>query len=253
MIKRILGIVLAVLLAAVGTLVLVAYVRTAETRALAGEETVEILVVDREVAQGTPVEAMAEAVRLERVPAKVRAEGSVADLTALSGQVAAVNLVPGEEVIATRFVEPETLGAVPVPSGLLEVTIELTPERAVGGKLQAGERVAVVASLQAITEEDEDGVAATDEVDTTHLVLHKVLVTRVQRQYTSNAQPGQEGAAAASDAAPTGTFLITLAVDAPSTETLIFAAEHGSVWLGREAEDTPEDGTRVVTRENVYR
>ena len=51
--RRLIGLVLAILLAAGGTFVLVSYVRGAEDRALAGEQSVEVLVVDRPIAKGT--------------------------------------------------------------------------------------------------------------------------------------------------------------------------------------------------------
>lgn len=252
--KRIIGMAMALVLAAVGTLVLVAYVQGAEARALAGEKTVEVLVVDQGVPMGTLAGSMAGSVRPERVPVKILPDDAVADLGTLDGMVAAVDLVPGETVLASRFVDPATLSSVEVPSGLLEVTVSLTPERALGGHLAAGDTVAVLASLQADVDESEDETAATsDEIDSTHLVLHKVLVTRVQRPVVSNAQQGSTTQADTGESAPQGDLLVTLAVTAPSLETVVFAAEHGSLWLGQEPDDAPEDGTRIVTRENVYR
>ncbi len=47
-------------------------------------------------------------------------------------------------------------------------------------------------------------------------------------------------------------FLVTLALDAPSVERVVFGAEHGFVWLSAEAAEAAEDGTKVVTRGNVY-
>ena len=52
--------------------------------------------------------------------------------------------------------------------------------------------------------------------------------------------------------APTGKLLVTLALDAPSVERVVFAAEHGTVWLSAEPSDAPEDGTKIVERGNVY-
>ena len=45
----------AILLVALGTVALVTYVKTAEDRALAGEELVDVLVLDATVPAGTPV------------------------------------------------------------------------------------------------------------------------------------------------------------------------------------------------------
>jgi pilus assembly protein CpaB len=246
MAKRIIGIVLAVVLATVGTVVLVAYVRTAEQRALAGERTVEVLVVARPIDRGMPAEALVGAVRTERIPAKVQAVGSVASLDALAGKVTAVALVPGEQIVAQRFVEPGHVGAVEIPEGLLQVTVQLESQRAVGGLIRAGDTVAVVASFTRTPPEGMDQPAATSG-QTTHLILNKVLVTAV-------AVPGQAPTADGGEqVAPAGNLLVTLALDAPSVERVVFAAEHGSLWLSAEPGGAPEDGTRVQTMETIYR
>ena len=52
--------------------------------------------------------------------------------------------------------------------------------------------------------------------------------------------------------APTGQFLVTLALDAPSAERLVFAAEHGTIWLSLEPSDAPDGATKIVTGENIY-
>ena len=90
--------------------------------------------------------------------------------------------------------------------------------------------------------------------NTTHLELHKVLVTGVQLENTQGLGGDAEGddEEGRPTSAPTGTFLITLALDAPAAEKVVFAAEHGFVWLSAEPEDADESGTEIVDRGNVY-
>lgn len=260
MARRIVGIIVAVLLAAVGTLVLVGYVRTAEQRALAGELTVAVLVVAEEIPAGTPAEELGSMVRTERVPAKVQAIGSVEGLDELAGLAADVTLLPGEQITRQRFVVPGEVGAVEVPEGLLEVTVALEPERALGGQLDPGSLVGIIASF---TEESASTTAAAGgegapPVDSgseaiTHLLLHKVLVTNVQGNQSAAAGGvlGANTTEAGDNAVPADAVLVTLALDAPSVERVVFAAEHGSLWLSAEPEDAPEDGTSIQTRETI--
>lgn len=133
--RRLVAGVLAAALAAAGTLVLVLYVSGAERRALAGEETVDVLVVREEITRGTKGEEVAELVESEQVPAKVRALDGVEDLESLQGRVAAIDLMPGEQVVASRFVDPAAMQAsrIDVPEGLQVVTVSLEPQRSVGG------------------------------------------------------------------------------------------------------------------------
>lgn len=264
--KRVIGMVVSVALAAIGTFALLTYVRGADERALAGEATVEVLVVDTPVAKGTPISEVAKAVTTEWVPVKVRAEGSVSTLANLSGTVAAVDLLPGEQVVSARFVSPVDLAAetvVEIPDGLLEVTIALDPQRAVGGQPLPGDLVAVVASFNDVAAEpvdelstpgsfgSEEEVAAT--LAATHIILHKVLIANVQANEQIQRVAEADATEAGFAAAPTGSLLVTFAVSAPDVERLVFAAEHGRIWLAREPVDAPEDGTSVQTNLVIYR
>lgn len=247
--RRVIGVIAAVLLAAVGTLALIGFVRGAESRALAGEETVEVLVVTEEVAKNTPAVDLADKVHTETVPAKVRARNGVTDLTDLEGRVTSVALVPGEQVVTTRFVTPAQLveqSGVEVPDGLQEVTISLEPERALGGNVIPGDTVGVLASF----------VWEDSPKHTTKMNHQKVLVTNVQADLTAAAAPTE--AEAGEDepprpaAAPTGNLLVTLAVDAEQAERIVFAAEHGTVWLTAQNEETAQDGSAIRDSGNIY-
>lgn len=249
--RRVLGLVAATTLAAIGTIAIVAYVNGAEDRALAGEEVVEVLVVKNDIPAGTPAEDIGDRVALEEVVEKVKADGAVTAVTALEGKVAGANLVPGEQLVEQRFVEPTAYrargAAVNMPPGLLSTTISVDPDRAVGGVLTPGSTVAVSLSF------GNEGNATVEE---THMTLRKVLVTNVQIDADGIADDdsddeGTDDAIEPGDA-PTSQFLVTLALDAPSSERMIFAAEHGTVWLSLEPSDAPDGPTKVVTRGNVY-
>lgn len=251
--RRIIGVTAAALLATGGTSTLVAWAGAAEDRALAGERTVDVLVVREAIAEGTRAEDLASRVEVERVPSKVQALGSVADLTELEGKVVAVDLVPGEQLMAARFADPEVLArqtGVEVPDGLQEVTVLLEPQRAVGGNVRAGDTVGLVASFEPF-ETDEMTAEGTPRQtpNTTHMILHKLLVTRVQAAPSTESREDAEGDV---EPLPSSDLLVTLAVDAPSVERVVFAQEFGFVWLTAEPETATEDGTTIQTRGTIY-
>lgn len=258
--RRMMGAVAAVVLATVGALTLVAFVRSAESRAMAGEELVSVLVVKDRVDAGTPASEIGARTSIERVPAKVRAADALADIKPLGKRVAAIDLLPGEQVTEARFVNADAVRhtEIGVPEGLLEVTLSLSPERALGGVLRPGSSVGVLASFEPFEISSEGPVRLEGEVlpkdgktpNSTHLILHKVLVTNVQSD--SSFDPSSGDNKKATGPAPGGNLLVTLALDAPSVERVVFAAEHGSVWLALEPRDAPETGTRVRTRGNVH-
>ncbi|MGY1741095.1 MULTISPECIES: Flp pilus assembly protein CpaB [unclassified Blastococcus] len=238
--RRLLAALAALLLAAVGTVVLLAYVRGADARALDGVESVEVLVVDEPIAAGTPGEALDDLVRTTLVPAKTAVDGRVTDLAQLDGLVADVDLQPGEQLLAARFVSPDQLGTpgtVPVPEGLSEISVLLDPQRVVGGRLAAGDTVGVYLSLKF-----QDGTSAT------HAVQHGVLVTQVQGATPVGDDDVQEAAAQTPDTA----VMVTLAVVPRDAEQIVFGQEHGTLWLSLEPEGTDTGGTQVLTQGNVY-
>jgi pilus assembly protein CpaB len=276
--KRWIGVIASVALALVGAFLLVNYVQGADERALEGEETVEVLVVNESIARGTAVEDIEGKVEVVLVPAKLQTPGSVGDLTALEGTYTSVDLVPGEQLLSSRFVAVDTLVTLdefPLPEGMLEVTLSLTPERALGGALRPGEEVAVIASFDpfnlkveeepvAVAEvsEDEDGtvtetvtvgetrIVTTSTPNSTNLIILKALVTNVQveRLPTSSDDEATEGV----NLAPTGNLLVSLALDPHDVERTVFTAEFGNVWLARSPDGASDESTPVQTRGTVY-
>jgi pilus assembly protein CpaB len=242
--RRLLAAFAALLLLVGGTVVLLAYVRGADARALAGVRTVDVLVAEQPIAKGTSGDQLADLVRTEKVPAKTAVAGRVTDLNALAHRVADVDILPGEQLLSARFVSPDSLtapGQVDVPAGLQEISVLLEPQRAVGGRLAAGNTVGVYLSQ-----------AAPDGTPQTSVVLHRVLVTQVQGAPAAPAPADGSGTETASSAAPAASLLLTLAVSSRDAESVIFGAEHGTLWLSLEPEGAETGGTRVLDPSTIY-
>jgi pilus assembly protein CpaB len=238
--RRLLAAFAALVLLVAGTLVLLAYVRGADARALAGTRTVEVLVADELIPQGTAGTELAELVRTEVLPAKAALQGRVTDLSSLIDLVSTVDLQPGEQLLTSRFESPDERqapGTVEVPEGLHEVSVLLEPQRAVGGRLAAGDTVGVVVSMS---------------TPATHAVLHRVLVTQVQGAPAPAPAEGEAETASAGSAAPSASLMITLAVTAAQAEAVVFGIEHGTLWLTLEPADADVSGTEVITPDNIY-
>jgi pilus assembly protein CpaB len=252
-----------VVLALVGTVAIIGYVHGAENRAQAGEHIVKVLVVKDSVPAGTPAKELGDRVGLEKISAKVKADGAISSTTSLGNKVAGTTLVPGEQLIESRFVAKSNFSAtgadVQVPAGLLRTTVALDPERVVGGVLTPGARVAVIASFQPFDLQNQnpitiDGVVVKPDgktPSTTRTLMHKVLVTNVQLTGNVNSTDETNSKNTASTSkpgeAPTSQLLVTLAVDGPSTEKLVFAQEFGKIYLSIEPLDAPVAGSGIQT------
>ena len=236
--RRMVAAVTALVLAALGGVLLLSYVGAADERAMADLEPVPVLVATKAIPEGTAAADLAPAVQVRRLPSVAVAPGAAAALADLSGLVTTTALEPGEQLLGSRFADPAVLQAAKglvVPEGLHQVSLQLEPQRALNGALAPGATVGVFLS--------------TKQADTTELALHKVLVTAVQGGAVAATEGGDDAAAAAP---ATEGVTVTLALGARSASRVVFAAEHGSVWLSAEPTDAPADRVPVMTKKSLY-
>lgn len=219
--NKVVRIAIAVVLALIGTAVLVRYVQSARDEAVAGEAIVEVLIVAQPVPRGTAGSELAPMVRTEKVPEKVRAAGAITDLATVSTLRTNTDLVPGEQVVASRFSSAGSAARGQVPAGLMTVTISLDPERALGGQIRPGDHVGLVATFPPV-----EGVRTPEA--TTRLELENILVTTVQAQTLPSADPVTADGVSQ---APTGGYLITLAGSKEDVQAIVKVKELGKIWL----------------------
>ncbi|MCP8998415.1 Flp pilus assembly protein CpaB [Pseudarthrobacter sp. RMG13] len=254
--SRLLAGVAAVVLAIIGAVLMFTYAQGADQRAVQKLEPVTVLVVKQAIPAGTPVEAIRASIATEQLPGASVAKTSLTTLDNEAGKVAAVDLVPGEQLVAERLVAPEDLkmsGSVKVPAGLQEVSFQLEPQRVVGGRLAPGDHVGVFISMK------QGGLEAKADKETTQLSVHKALVTAVQRAPEA-AAAAPESSASAEPAAdprettlPSGSLMLTVAVNDVDAAKIIFASEFATIWLTREPLDAQDNGPRVMQRPEVYK
>ena len=239
--KKVVGIIAAVVMAVVGTIVLIVFVRGAEDRALEGETLVTVLVADQSIPAGTPVAQIDGLVHTEQIPEKIAPVGVIADLVQVQGKVADVDIVKGETLLASRFVDPDAFSArktaVEVPDGLLEVTVAMSQEQFVGGVPVPGDHIAVIATAprsefipfnnDPLQQNPPPGVDTTQAgtVDVsgfklTKIIIQQALVTNVQ----GNPLPADAVAQSATEriAPAQGSLFVTLALSGPDAERLLY-------------------------------
>jgi pilus assembly protein CpaB len=248
---RILAAVTAVLLAVIGVAVLTNYVANADQRALKGAQAVQVYIVRSRIPAGTAADKLPQLVAEQALPANAVALGAITNLSQLAGRVPSTDLLPGEQLLNSRFVNPDSLkdknaGQVPLPDGMQEVTIQLEPQRVVGGQLAPGDTVGVLFSFG-------QGPAGGPVGPVTHMEMQKVLVLTVQGVPAANAPSTGNGQAGSVPAVPAGTVLVTLARTAPDVEKIVYAAENGKIWLSREPSTASENGARVLNRDGVFK
>jgi pilus assembly protein CpaB len=241
--RRLLIIVLALALAAIGTSGVLAYVKRADARAIAGMQAVSVLVAQRKIPSGTPAGTAlrdgmlaSETFPASSVPAS--ALGSIP--VVLSPLVLGATLQPGQLLLRPMLVAPaELTSGLAVPPGLLAVTLNFCLPEVVAGAIHAGSQVAVFDTIgTASSISAAPGCAGTHQQASgrilTRVVLRSVLVLSVGTAPASG-QTGTSttGALGGSSSAASGqsSTLVTVAVDQAEAERLIQLTETGLPYL----------------------
>lgn len=233
--------VVAIVLALLGTLGLTAYVHSAKDRAVAGEKLVDVYVASAKITAGTPAAQIESKVKLESVPAKVRAADAITNLADVNGRVASIDIAPGEQILQGRFVAAnaqasQVQSSTEVPPGFFQGTVSLDPDQALGGQVRAGNRVAVVAIDTKSQNSTTDATAPLAEI-----IVRDVLVTTVQIDGDRGQGADQKQQVTT---APTGKFLVTLALTQPDLESVVAAVNDGTVWLAADPGTAATTGTK---------
>lgn len=254
--SRLLGGLAALVLAVVGAILLFVYVQGASARAQAGLEPVNVLVVTERVPVGTKTSELTGKVKSEAIPKSAVPEGALETLEGLDGKVTAVGLEPGEQLLAVRLVDPRELvpGTVPVPEGLEEVTLLLSPERILGGRIEAGDTVTVYSSFE--TEDVPADASVPAEIrgwkQHTGLLFHDVLITAVQKAAPETNSSSDTNSSGKAVEMPNGSAFITVARSDADAAKLVFSAEFGQLWLAKQTDTTAKSDPPVTTFGGLY-
>jgi pilus assembly protein CpaB len=238
--RRIL-LVLAAVIAALGTMLVWLYVRGAEGRAQEQFESVNVIVATQEIAPGETFAAAQQAGKFDqkKVPANTVLTGAQDDLQGLDGTVALTTVYPGEQLISAKWGGTGdidvTSKVIAIPKGKMAVTVNLTDPQRVAGFVQPGSQATVFVSV-------EDGKWS-------RTLLRRVTVLGVGDTSTVTAtETTPEGE---STSQPIPQTLVTLAVDQTQAERLQWGTNFGILGLGLLTDDTKLSKTPRVVEPNL--
>jgi pilus assembly protein CpaB len=222
--SRLLAILVAVAFALVATAALVVYVNGADRRAIRDQEPLLIFVAKTRIAAGTTGEkAQNEGlIRRTELPRKAVATDAIRSVEQLGGRVAAVDIVEGEQLLASRWVAGDEVAGrnlLRIPEGHQAVSIALDATRQVSGFVTPGDHVSMVATLE----------QAGSDAQKTQFLLQDLLVLAVGATAQSN--PAAQGGGRANQNRSENLSSVTLAVASSDVERVVFATEHGSLYL----------------------
>ncbi len=143
--RRVLLVVAAVI-AALGTLLVFLYVHGADQRANDRYKAVKVLVAVKEIGTGETVAAAQAAGKIQvgTITQGEELPGALTTLTPIESQIAQTNIYPGEQIIVSKFAPTAvTSSALTIPKGKIAVSINLTDTARVAGFVNPGANVAI--------------------------------------------------------------------------------------------------------------
>ncbi|MGO8958784.1 MAG: RcpC/CpaB family pilus assembly protein [Streptosporangiaceae bacterium] len=242
-----LTIVLAALLAVVGAVAVLAYVRQANHRAIANLNTETVLQATGTIPEGTTL-GQAESEKLlstQQVPQGSLSGTPVQIVTKKNqGQVAATTIGKGTYLVTEMLESHASLvasGNFTIPTGMDAVTIQVCLSQAVAGYVVAGSYVSVfdtttvkkgVTSVQQSCDVSHQATYVANSVSTRIVLVHALVLAVGQSPSSQGTSSGIAAAAAEGPAGQTNPpVLVTLAVSQADTERLIFIDEVGLPYM----------------------
>jgi pilus assembly protein CpaB len=238
--RRKILLVVAVVVAAMGAALVFVYARGAENRAADKFETIDVLVVKTAIERGESANSAYETgkIDIQRVPQAQVLAGATADGTAFTDQYALTSMFPGEQLIPEKFggadeVEAET--TLPIPEGMVAISVSLSDTARVGPFIRPGARVGVFLT----------GTLPPQNVPTTKLLMRDLLVLATGST-TTVATPADDVEATPTEQLPNTLF--TLAVTQKEAEKILFAQGLGELAFALANANSglkPGDGVRA--------
>lgn len=228
----------AAVIAAIGTLLVFLYVRGADTRADQRYDAVQVLRVVKPIAAGETVEAAQSAGKIESgsVSKKDLLPDALTGTEPIAGQLATSNLYPGEQVISSKFGATGAAAAnsLAIPKGKIAISINLSDPSRVAGFVNPGDKVAIFRT---------DGEGS-------RLLLPNVQVIGAGTTTVTTTTTTDPTGAQSTEQLPK--TLLTLAVTQTEAEKVLFATSTGELAFGLLNDDSQVAPSQGANSKNLF-
>lgn len=241
--RRTVLLIVAALIAALGTSLVFLYVRGADNRATAAQAPVQVL---KAVAQINPGETVAAAqaagkIQLGTVPREQALTGAVNSTAGMENEVALGTIFPNEQIITGKFGSAGDQDVLTIPDGDIAISVNLSDTGRVAGFVTPGADVAIFVGGAA----DNSGQVAT------RLLLPKVQVIAVGATTVISKTTTDPAGAQTTEQLPKTLF--TLAVNQDEAEKIMFASTHGELSFGLLNDKSKVKAGPGVTSSTLFR
>lgn len=155
--RRTVLLVVALLIAALGTAMVLLYVKGIDDRATKGQQLVKVVVASETIEANESADDAIAAGKFDtrEIPLTARADGALSSVKSIEGLVAQGRILPGEQILSAKFGQPGATGQLSIPDNKIAISVELSDPARVAGFIANGSEVAIFASsdLESITPE----------------------------------------------------------------------------------------------------
>jgi pilus assembly protein CpaB len=236
--RRLILMLLAAMIAGLGTLIVFLYAQGAEGRAEDKFESVKVLVATQDIKQGESIDDASGKFALEEVPENSVLTGAQDSLDGLEGLVALTPIYTGEQIISAKWggSVDVTSSVLAIPKDKVAASVNLSDPARVAGFVNPGSEVAILVSVA--------------EGNYTRTLLSRVTVLGVGGTSTiSETKKSDDGASTTAEIPQT---LMTVAVTQKEAEKLLWATSFGELSFALVTEDSKLTKTGPVTESNLF-
>jgi pilus assembly protein CpaB len=234
--RRIGLIVLAIVLALVGTVAVYSYAHNADKRAVDATRSASVLYANKKIPSGT---SWGDAVKgdyftQEKVPVDAAPSTAVTD-TAESiplAEVATADISSGQIVVRPMFgAKTAATGILAIPKGKMAVSVTLPANADAAGFVQSGSQVAIYSTFKLDKGQSSTLPKGGATGGGTDLYATKLLLPRVDVIATSQDAPSDLNGGKPSNNTSTTNVLVTVALTQADAERMILAQQIGQLYL----------------------
>lgn len=241
--RRTVLLIVAVIIALLGTSLVFLYVRGADQRAENRFDTVDVLTAVAPIEAGESIDDAATngKLALQPVAQEDLLPNYQTSIEGLSGSVASTRIYAGEQIISDKFgSEVEATSALAIPKGMIAVSVNLTDTARVAGFVNPGTQVAIF-----LNGTDEAGQTFT------RLLLDKVQVIAVGSTTTTQTTTTTPEGTQTTEQLPR--TLMTLALRQADAEKVLFSQKTGELVFGMLTDGSSIDKGPGVTSATLFR
>jgi pilus assembly protein CpaB len=246
--RRTVLLVVAVLIAALGTTLVFVYANNANDRALADQKPVQVLFAKTSIAPGVSAAdaQKAGAFELRTIAANSEAPGALSDITPIADKLALSEIFPGEQIIAAKFGDRGSVSALPIPGDKVAISVQLGDPARVAGFVQPGSNVAVFVTMGSGQQTNTQPAQ-----NFTRVLLPKAEVIAVgPSTFTTTTSSDTSSGQTNTEQVPKA--ILTLALDQVDTQKLIYASQNGQLYFALLTADSKVAPGGPTTADNLF-